>query len=102
MLAEVYKKRAIDTCERLIRRSTCRYLVFVDNNYSEVKRLMNEISAHLFSRGLTTSQPHAETSETRANFRLPKVLLQNLFTGEDGLMPRFKVKYHHLVLEIKR
>jgi len=51
---------------------------------------------------LTNGQPRAETSETRANFRLPKVLLQNLFTGEDGLIPRFNVKYHHLVLELRR
>jgi len=27
---------------------------------------------------------------------------QHLFTGEDGLIPRYNVKFHHMVLEIAR
>lgn len=103
-LTEVYTNRAsaIATFERLIRRSTCRYLVFVENNYAEVKSLMNELSAHLFEKGLTTSKPVAETTTIRPNFRLPQVLQQHLFTYEDGLRPKSKVTFHHIVLEIAR
>jgi hypothetical protein len=103
-LTEVYTNRAsaIATFERLIRRSTCRYLVFVENNYAEVKDLMNELSAHLFEKGLTTSKPVAETTTIRPNFRLPQVLQQHLFTCEDGLKPKSKVTFHHIVLEIAR
>jgi hypothetical protein len=103
-LTEVYtdKKRAMETFERLIRRSKCKYIVFVDNMYDKVKEMMNELSSHIFDKGLTTSRAIAETSAIRPNFRLPQVMQQHLFTGEDGLIPRYNVKFHHMVLEIAR
>lgn len=103
-LTEVQGNRAsaIETFERLIRRSTCKYLVFVENNYPDVKSLMNELSAHLFAKGLTTAKPAAETTTIRPNFRLPQILQQHLFTWEDGLKPRTNVTFHHIVLEIAR
>lgn len=103
-LTEVYlnRSKAFETFERLIKRSKCRYLVFVENNYDEVKVLMNDLSSYLFSKGLTKAKPVAETNEIRPNFRLPQVLRQNLFTWEDGLIPKSVVKYHHIVLEIAR
>jgi hypothetical protein len=103
-LTEVYtdRKCAIETFERLIRRSQCRYIVFVDNMYEKVKDLMNELSSYLHDKGLTKHRSSAETTFIRPNFRLPQVMQQHLFTGEDGLIPRYNVKFHHMVLEIKR
>jgi hypothetical protein len=103
-LTEVYtdRTRAVETFEWLIRRSSCRYLVFVENNYSDVKGLMNELSAHLHDKGLITSRPVTETTTIRPNFSLPQVLKKNLFTWEDGLKPKHSVKFHHMVLEIAR
>ncbi|HIJ80289.1 MAG TPA: hypothetical protein HPP76_01110 [Desulfuromonadales bacterium] len=103
-LAEVYtdRSKAIDTFERLIRRSTCRYLVFVENQYDEVKSLMNELSAHLYDNGLTVNRPVAQTTTIRPNFRLPQVMQQHLFVGSDGLRPKYNVHFHHMVFEIAR
>ena len=52
-LTEVYpdRTRAIATFERLIRHSKCRYLVYIDNRYDQVKDLMKETSGHLYDRG---------------------------------------------------
>ena len=63
---------------------------------------MNQLSAHLFDKGLTRSTPVAETTTIYPNFRLPQVLQQHLFTCEDGLKPKSKVTFHHIVLEIAR
>ena len=103
-LTEVYadRKCAMETFERLIRRSQCRYIVFVDNMYEKVKELMNELSGYLYDKGLTKHRATAETTTIRPNFRLPQVMQQHLFTGEDGLIPRYNVKFHHMVLEIAR
>jgi hypothetical protein len=103
-LTEVYtdKKRAMETFERLIKQSQCRYIVFVDNMYDEVKDMMNELSGYLHDKGLTKHRASAETTEIRPNFRLPEVMQQHLFTGEDGLIPKSTVKFHHMVLEIVR
>lgn len=103
-LTEVYmdRSRAMDTFERLIRRSSCRYLVFIENNYPEVKGLMNELSAFLCDKGLTESRPVAETSTIRPNFILPQVMQQSLFIGTDGLIAKKMVHFHHMVLEIAR
>ncbi len=103
-LAEVCMDRtkAINTFERLIRRSNCRYLVYVENQYDEVKSLMNELSAHLYDNGLTINRPTAQTTTIRPNFKLPQVMLQHLFVGSDGLIPRYNVHFHHMILEIAR
>jgi hypothetical protein len=103
-LTEVYtdRKCAMETFERLIRRSQCRYIVFVDNMYGKVKDLMNELSGYLYDKGLTIHRASTETTTIRPNFRLPQVMQQHLFTGEDGLIPRYNVKFYHMVLEIKR
>lgn len=103
-LTEVYtnRTRAIETFERLIMRSKCRYLVFVENTYDQVKDLMNDLSAHLYGKGLTKAKPTAETKTIRPNFRLPQVMQQHLFIGCDGLIPKYSVKFHHMVLEIAR
>ncbi len=63
---------------------------------------MNELSAHLYEKGLTTAKPVAGTTTIHPNFRLPQVLQQHLFTCEDGLKPKSKVTFHHIVLEIAR
>jgi len=103
-LTEVYadKKRAMETFERLISQSQCRYIVFVDNKYDKVKDMMNEMSGYLHDKGLTKHRTSAETTEIRPNFRLPEVMQQHLFTGENGLIPKSTVKFHHMVLEIVR
>jgi len=103
-LTEVYsnRQRAIETFERLIRRSNCRYLVFVENTYDKVKGLMNDLSAHLYDKGLTTARRTAESQTIRPNFRLPQVMQQHLFIGGDGLIPKYSVNFHHMVLEIAR
>jgi hypothetical protein len=103
-LTEVYpnRTRAIATFERLIRRSKCRYLVFIDNTYDQVKDLMNDISGHLYDQGLTTTRPIAETRSIMPNFRLPPIMQQHLFIGGDLLQPKYKVHFHHMVLEIAR
>ena len=103
-LTEVYSSRqcAIETFKRLIKRSNCRYLVFVENTYDKVKGLMNDLSAHLYNQGLTISSPKAESKTIRPNFRLPQVMQQHLFTGGDGLIPKYNVNFHHMVLEIAR
>ena len=103
-LTEVYANRArsIATFERLIQRSKCRYLVFVENQYDQVKGLMNELSSYLYEKGLTRYRPSAETRTIRPNFRLPQVMQQHLFIGSDGLIPKYSVKFHHMVLEIAR
>jgi len=103
-LTEVYnnRDRAICTFEGLVRRSGCRYLVFVENNYSKTKELMNDIAAHLYTQGLTTKPVNAQTNEITPNVAMPDVLRQHLFTGENGLMAKKNVTYHHMVIEIAR
>ena len=103
-LTEVYldRTRAIETFERLIQRSKCRYLVLIDNNYDQVKDLMNALSFHLHDRGLTKSRSIAETKSIMPNFRLPQVMQQQLFIGGESLQPKYKVHFHHMVLEIAR
>lgn len=103
-LTEVYteKKNAMETFERLINRSQCRYIVFVDNMYNEVKGMMNELSSYLYDKGLTKRLVSAETTQIHPNFRLPDVMRENLFTGENGLIPKSTVKFHHMVLKIAR
>lgn len=103
-LTEVYseKQRAIETFERIISRSNCRYLVFVENQYDKVKGLMNELSVYLHEKGLTRNKPVAETRSIMPNFRLPQVMQQHLFVGGGYLQPKYKVHFHHMVLEIAR
>ena len=90
------------TFQRLINRTACRYLVFVENRYYEVRQMMYDLSGYLHGKGLTTAAPRALSREIRANFTLPEVMQQFLFTGEDGLIPRCNIKFHYLVLEIAR
>ena len=103
-LSEVYldRKWTIETFERLINRSNYRYLVFIDNMFDKVKELMNEMSLHLHAKGLTTTLARAETTVSSPNFRLPRIMQQHLFTVGDGLIPRYNVKFHHMVIEIAR
>jgi hypothetical protein len=70
--------------------------------YDEVKELMNDLSRYLYGKGLTTRKTMASSSEISPNFQLPQVMKQHLFTGENGLIARKYVKYHHMVLEIAR
>ena len=60
--------------EGIIRRSNCRYLVFVENSYDEI----------------------------RPDIELPEVLSRHLFTGESGLIAQKYVKHHSMVIEIAR
>jgi hypothetical protein len=70
--------------------------------YEQVKDLMNDLSCHLFEKGLTTTMPIAATRSILPNFRLPQVMQQHLFIGGDWLRPKYKVHFHHMVLEIAR
>lgn len=102
-LTEIFndRKHAAATFERLIRRSNCRYLVFVENRYDQVREFMDELSGYLYRKGLTTARVAAQSACIEPGFALPDVL-HNLFTREDGLIPRRYVKFHHMVLEIAR
>lgn len=104
LLTEVYtdKQMAIETFERFIRSSQCRYIVFIDNMYPQIMEMMNELSAHLYSRGLSKKLARAETTVIRPNFRLSQEMQQHLFTGENGLQVKKNVKFHHMVIEIAR
>ncbi|MEA3543655.1 MAG: hypothetical protein U9R69_00380 [Thermodesulfobacteriota bacterium] len=103
-LAEVQGdcNKAIDTFEGIIRRSNCRYAVFVENNYNENKNLMAVLSRRLVSKGFSTKVANVTFKEIRPNFALPKVLQNHLFTGESGLMAKRNVKFHSMVIEIER
>jgi hypothetical protein len=103
-LTELYggRQQALQTFERIIRTSRCRYLVFVENRYEAVRELMDRLAADLFSKGLITRPAGAAGSIRVAGFPLPPLLREHLFTGEDGLIPRKYVKYHSMVLEIRR
>jgi len=103
-LSEVQKDgdRTVDTFEKIVRRSNCRYLVFVENNYGENKELLDMINRRLWSKGLSTGLAKIEYQHTRPNFVLPRILQENLFTGESGLMEKKNVKFHFMVIEIAR
>jgi hypothetical protein len=103
-LTELYTKRhlAISTFERVIQTSRCRYLLFVENRYEAVRELMDNLAADLFSKGLTTKPVRAASSHRIAGFSLPPLLREHLFIGQDGLIPRRNIKYHSMVLEVRR
>ena len=93
---------AINTFEGIVRRSNCRYLIFVENNYSENRGTLDIINRCLHSKGLSTGLAEIDYNEICPNFTLPDVLYGNLFTGESGLIAKKYVKYHSMVIEIKR
>lgn len=77
-------------------------MVFVDNMYDQVKKMMSHLSGYLFAKGLTTTMAFHGTKTIRPNFSLPEFMRQHLFTDEDGLIPKYNVKFHHMALEIAR
>jgi len=103
-LSEVQRDsdRTVDTFEKIVRRSNCRYLVFVENNYGKNKELLNMINQRLWSKKLSTGLANIGYQHTRPNFTLPRVLQENLFTGESGLMEKKNVKFYFMVIEIAR
>ncbi len=103
-LTEIYKKKglALQTFEKLIKISGCRYLVFVENHYGKVKELMDNLSEQLHARGITVSLNKTFSKTIMPNFQLPRVLRDNLFTGESGLIAKKYVKFHYMALEIVR
>ena len=103
-LVEVQENRdaAINTFEGIVRRSNCRYLVFVENNYGKNKEMLNIINHRLYSKGLSVGLAKIDSEVIRPNFTLPEVLQKNLFTGESGLIARKNVKFHYMVIEIAR
>jgi hypothetical protein len=103
-LTEVYENRdqAIQNFESLVRGSSCRYLVFIENNYPETMRLMNDIAEHLYKKGLALAPAKASSKVIRPNFSQPEILSRHLYANEDGLRARKNVKFHHLVIEIAR
>ena len=103
-LTEIYtdRERAVLTFERLITGTRCRYLVFVENNFHMVREMMDDFAARLHDKRLTTTRATAAYVCSSPGFTLPEVLRQHLFTGEDGLIAKSCVKFHHLVLEIAR
>ncbi len=103
-LAEVQTNydTTIDAFEGIVRRSNCRYLVFVENNYSENRGMLDIINHRLYSKGLSTGLAEIDYNEICPNFTLPDILHNNLFTGESGLIAKKYVKYHSMVIEIAR
>lgn len=103
-LTEIHGNRqlAAQTFERLIRTSRCRYLVFVENRYEPIREFMNELSSTLYAKGLTTGPVAAASVDRIASFPVPQILLEHLFTGESGLIPKKYIKYHHMILEVRR
>jgi len=103
-LAEVSNdcNAAINTFEGIVRRSNCRYLIFVENNYSENRGMLDIINRRLHIKGLSTGLAEIDYNEICPNFALPDVLYGNLFTGESGLIAKKYVKYHSMVIEIAR
>ena len=93
---------AIDTFMGVVRRSKCRYLVFVENPYGENWEVLNSINHRLHIEGLSTGLARIGYTETQPNFTLPEALSKNLFIGENGLMAKKNVKFHSMVIEIKR
>lgn len=103
-LAEVQSdcREAINTFEGVVRRSGCRYVAFVENNYNENKKLLEILSNRLVSKGLSPEVANVNYQEIRPDFPLPKVLQDHLFTGESGLIAKRNVKFHSMVIEIAR
>jgi len=103
-LAEVQTNydATIDAFEGIVRRSNCRYLVFVENNYSENRGMLDIINRRLHRKGLSTGLVEIGYDKICPNFTLPDVLHKNLFTGESGLIAKKYVKYHSMVIEIVR
>ena len=92
----------VNVALRLITRSKCRYLVFVENNFHMVRELMDDFAERLYDKKFTASRATAAYVHSFPGFSIPVVLRAHLFTGEDGLIPRGSVKFHHMVLEIAR
>jgi hypothetical protein len=103
-LTEVHKNggTAIDTFEGIIRRSNCRFLVFVENNYPENRDMLNVINRRLFSKGLSTDLAAISQKSIRPNITLPGVLSRHLYTEEDGLRAKKNVTFYYVVIELKR
>ena len=103
-LTEIHGNRhlAAQTFERLIRTSRCRYLVFVENRYEAIREFMDELSATLYAKGLTTRPVMAASVDSVASFPVPQILREHLFTGQDWLIPKKYIKFHYMVLEVRR
>ena len=103
-LTEIYadRERALPTFRNIIRKSRCKAILFIENAYTEVFRFMGELAAGLHAEGLTTQQGAPVRTDTRATFGIPQVLLDNLFTGEDWLIPKRNIKFHRMLLTIQR
>ena len=95
-------EKAINTFAGIIRRSKCRYLVFIENNYDENKGLLGKINQHFYQQNLSNGLAKINYDEIRPDIELPEVLRRHLFTWEDGLKPKKNVKYHSMVIEIAR
>ena len=59
-------------------------------------------TGYLYDKCLTTTKATAAYACSSPGFTLPEVLRRRLFTGEDGLIAKSSVKFHHVVLEIAR
>lgn len=103
-LTEIYANRdkAFHTFRTIIEKSRCRVMVFVENAYDDIFRFMGELAAWLHSQGLTRSRAVPATYRIRPRITIPQTLLDNLFIGEELLWPKRNVKFHRMILFIKR
>ena len=103
-LAEVQTSReaTIETFEGIVSRSNCRYLVFIENNYGKNKEILNLINHRLHIKDLSAGLAKIGYNEIRPNFPTPNILSRYLYENADGLRARKTVKYHYMIIEIKR
>lgn len=76
--------------------------MFVEKRYEPILEFMNELSSTMYAKGLTTGPVAAASVDRVASFPVPQILREHLFTGESGLIPKKHIKYHHMVLEVRR
>lgn len=103
-LTEIYndREKAFHNFRNIIAKSKCRAIVFVENAYGDIFRFMDELAGWLHAEGITTKRGTPKMTAIRSQVKIPDTLLENLFTGESGLIPKRSVKFHHMVLRIKR
>jgi hypothetical protein len=72
-------------------------------NYYQVDRLMDSIEIHITSQGLATLVRRRQEGiiefRSKQADNLPEIIRNNLLTGEDGLIPRAKVKFQYLAVQ---
>lgn len=103
-LTEIFtdREKAFHTIRNIIVKSKAKGIVFIENAYDDILAFMAELSNRLYTEGLTTQKVIPTETLIRPQVTIPDTLLDNLFIGESGLIPKKKVKFHRMHLRIKR